>query len=59
MHIKEVNTVIRTALKTSRMYTADSDKANILNDQFASVFTREDTVFLVYLSCNGTNKKWC
>ena len=31
-------------------YTAVSDKANILNDQFASVFTREDTSFVPGLS---------
>jgi len=28
------------------MYFANSDKANILNDQFFSVFTREDTSFI-------------
>jgi len=28
----------------------DSDKANILNDQFSSVFTREDTSFIPSIS---------
>ena len=31
-------------------YTADSDKANILNDQFDSAFTREDTSFIPSIS---------